>query len=73
MKSMFTVKFIKNLVYNGETIRAIGRSGSPTRVLAVQGDLDGSCSVYSLMMMLILHQKLDWEDLSDKERAKESA
>ena len=70
---MFTAKFIKNLVYNGETIRAIGRSGSPTRVLAVQGDLDGSCSVYCLMMMLIFHQKLDWEDLSDKERAKESA
>jgi len=70
---MFTAKFIKNLVYNGETIRAIGRSGSPTRVLAVQGDLDGSCSVYCLMMMLIFHQKLDWEDLIDRERAKENA
>ena len=69
---MFTVKFIKNIVFNGETIRAIGRSGSPTRVFVQQGDLDGSCSVYCLMMMLIFYKKLDWEDLTDSERAKES-
>ena len=71
--NMFTAKFIKNIIFDGVKLRAIGRSGSPTRVLAVQGDLDGSCSVYCLMMMLIFHQKLDWEDLSDKERAKENA
>ena len=69
---MFTVKFIKNIIFDGEKLRAIGRSGSPTRVLAVQGDLDGSCTIYSLMMMLIFHQKLDWEDLTDRERAKDN-
>ena len=42
-----------------------------TKVFAKQGDLDGSCSIYSLMMMLIFHQKLDWEDLIDGERAKD--
>ena len=40
--NMFTAKFIKNIIFDGVKIRAIGRSGSPTRVLAVQGDLDGS-------------------------------
>lgn len=69
---MFTPKFIKNLLFDEGRLRAVGRSGSPTRVLAVQGDLDGSCAIYSLMMMLIFHQKLDWEDLVDGERAKEN-
>lgn len=70
---MFTAKFIKNIYFNGETVRALGRSGSPTRVFAVQGDLDGSCAVYSLMMMLIFHQKLDWEDLIKRDRGKDNA
>lgn len=70
---MFTPKFIKNIIFNGNTIRAIGRSGSPTRIFATQGDLDSSCAIYSLMMMLILHQKLDWEDLIDRERGKDNS
>ncbi|MBR5053728.1 MAG: hypothetical protein IKW91_10960 [Bacteroidaceae bacterium] len=53
-------------------LRAIGRSGKSTRVFAKQGDLDGSCAIYSLMMMLIFHKKLDWEDLVDIERAEEN-
>ena len=69
---MFTAKFIKNIFLEPEGLRAIGRSGKMTRVFAKQGDLDGSCSIYSLMMMLIFHQKLDWEDLIDGERAKEN-
>jgi len=67
---MFTAKFIKNIFLEAEGLRAIGRSGKLTRVFAKQGDLDGSCGIYSLMMMLIFHQKLDWEDLIDCERAK---
>ena len=68
---MFTAKFIKNIFLEAEGLRAIGRSGKLTRVFAKQGDLDGSCTIYSLMMMLIFHQKLDWEDLIDGERAKD--
>ena len=67
---MFTAKFIKNIFLDKDCIKAIGRSGKLTRVFAKQGDLDGSCSIYSLMMMLIFHQKLDWEDLIDGNRAK---
>lgn len=68
---MFTAKFIKNIFLEKEALRAIGRSGKKTRVFAKQGDLDGSCTIYSLMMMLIFHHKLDWEDLIDGERAKD--
>ena len=69
---MFTAKFIKNIIFDGERLRAIGRSGRPTRVFAEQGDLDGSCAVYSLLMMLIFHKKLDWEDLTDRGCAKDN-
>ena len=69
---MFTAKFIKNIFLEEESIKAIGRSGKKTRVFAKQGDLDGSCSIYSLMMMLIFHKYLDWEDLIDGERAKDN-
>ena len=69
---MYTPKFIKNLFLEEGKLRAIGRSGNSSRVYAEQGDLDGSCAIYCLMMMLIFHQKLDWEDLVDDERAREN-
>lgn len=69
---MFTGKFIKNIIFDGEHVHAIGRRGSPTRVFAMQGDLDGSCSIYCLMMMLIFHQKLDWGDLTNNAEVKDN-
>ena len=69
---MFTAQFIKNIFFDGKGLKAIGRSGSLTRVFAEQGDLDGSCTVYSLLMMLIFHKKLDWEDLTNSEPAKKN-
>lgn len=66
---MFRPKFIKNISYNGERIRAIGRSGKENPVFVEQGDLDSSCGIYCLMMMLMLHKRLDREDLADKKRA----
>ena len=69
---MFTAKFIKNIFFDGRGLKAIGRSGSLTRVFAEQGDLDGSCSIYSLLMMLIFHKKLDWGDLTKSEAAKKN-
>lgn len=70
---MFTAKFINNFFFDGKGLRAIGPRGNLTRVFAQQGDLDGSCSVYCLMMMLIFHKKLDWENLTNNERAEENA
>lgn len=65
---MFTPKFIRNISFDGERLRAIGRSGKETSVFVGQGDLDGSCCIYSLMMLLILNKKLDKLDLIDKKR-----
>lgn len=65
---MFIGKFIDNLYYNGVNIRAKGKSGELCKVFAKQGQLDGACVIYSLMMMLIFQQKLDWEDLREKAR-----
>ena len=64
---MITPKIIKNLYLNGGNLQAIGRKGTLTDVYARQGTLDGACCVYSLMMLLILHKKLDWNDLRDEE------
>lgn len=64
---MIAPKIIKNLYMNGDNLQAIGRKGTLTDVYARQGTLDGACGVYSLMMLLILHKKLDWNDLIDKE------
>lgn len=68
--SMFTAKFIQNFYFDGEKLQAIGGHGILTRVFAQQGDLDGSCVIYSLMMMLIFHKMLDWDDLIDNADAK---
>lgn len=65
---MFTAKYINNIIFDGKGLRAIGPRGNLTRVFAQQGDLDGSCLIYCLMMMLIFHKKLDWEDLTNDER-----
>lgn len=67
---MFTAKFINNIIFNGETVQAIGPHGNLTRVFAQQGDLDGSCVIYSLMMILTFHEMLDWNDLTNRECAK---
>jgi len=64
---MIRPKLIKNLYLNGEKLQAIGRKGTLTNVFARQGYLDSACCVYSLMMLLILHKKLDWNDLTDEE------
>lgn len=65
---MFRAKFVDNLYYDGKYIRAKDRNGNPGKVFAKQGQLDGACVIYSLMMMLILQQKIDWKDLREKAR-----
>ena len=63
---MFTGKFIDNLYYDGVNLRAKGKSGELSKVFLKQGQLDGACVIYSLMMMLIFQQKLDWNDLKQR-------
>lgn len=70
---MFTPKFIKNLYFNGDKIQAIGRNGTLTDVFVSQGSLDSACYIYSLMMLLILHKKLDWKDLIDRKQSENNS
>ena len=72
--SMFTnIVLVANYSLVGMNIRAIGRNDKPTLVFARQGHLDGSCCIYSLMMMLIIHGLLEREDLTDLRRGEENS
>lgn len=61
---MFKIKFIDNLVFKDDKLCAEGRMGRPTAVFLRQGQLDGACGVYSLLMLLILHKRINREDLT---------
>ena len=37
-----------------------------------QGDLDGACAVYSLMMMLMIHKKVNHSDLVNRQQAQKA-
>ena len=72
--SMFTnIVLVENYFLEGMNMRAIGRNDKPTLVFARQGHLDGSCCIYSLMMMLIIHGLLEREDLTDLRRGEENS
>jgi hypothetical protein len=61
---MFKIKFINNLVFKDDKLCAEGRMGHPTAVFLRQGQLDGACGVYCLLMLLILHKRINREDLT---------
>ena len=52
-----------NIVLKEGILHTYGREGNVTRVFLRQGNLEGRCAVYSLMMLLILHGILNREDL----------
>lgn len=49
---MNSIRFIKEFFWN-EELCAHGRGKGHTELFLRQGDLDGACAVYSLMMMLL--------------------
>ena len=65
-----TINVINNIVLKDGILHAYGREGNVTRVFLRQGNLEGRCAVYSLMMLLILHGILNREDLLRKVSAK---
>ena len=67
---MQTINVINNIVLKDGILHAYGREGNVTRVFLRQGNLEGRCAVYSLMMLLILHGILNREDLLRKVSAK---
>lgn len=61
---MFAIKFIDNIILKDGYLFAEGRMGYPTKVFMRQGCLDKACGIYSLLMLLILHKKINREDLT---------
>lgn len=68
---MESIKFIKDIWYDGpdRTVYCNSRSLRASRLFVRQGDLDSSCSVYSLMMMLMIHRKVNYRELYSREEA----
>lgn len=66
---MDKITFIKDLWYDGpkECLYTHGKSSS---FFIRQGELDASCAVYSLMMMLMIHKKVTYDELTSREKAK---
>ena len=67
---MQTINVINNIVLKDGWLHAYGREGNVTRVFLRQGNLEGRCAVYSLMMLLMLHGIINREDLLRKVSAK---
>lgn len=65
---MRDIHFIDNLDFlrDGE-LTAKGSNGRPNEVFMRQGDLDTACAVYSLMMMLVMHRRVNRKDLTTRE------
>jgi hypothetical protein len=60
---MARINIIDNVVIKDGRLRVISSLGREIRVFLEQGNLEGECAVYSLMMMLIVHKIIDDIDL----------
>jgi len=60
---MFKIQFINNIVFKDGLLYALDRTDNLTRVFIRQGNLEGRCTIYSLMMMLMFHKRISREDL----------
>ena len=60
---MARINIIDNVVIKDGRLRVISSLGREKRVFLKQGNLEGECAVYSLMMMLIVHNIIDEYDL----------
>ena len=63
---MFIIKFIDNLFFRDSNLRAEGREGTTTNVFLRQGQLDRACGIYGLLMLLIIHKRINGNDLTDE-------
>ena len=60
---MTRIKIIDNIVIKEGHLRVIDSLGREKRVFLRQGNLEGECAVYSLLMMLMIHKKIYDDDL----------
>ena len=69
---MDKITFIKDIWYDGpdECLYTYGkRFLKASNFFIRQGNLDASCAVYSLMMMLMIHKKVTYGELTDRKKA----
>ena len=69
---MKPIKFIDNLSFSpdGELVSA-GSSYRGSAIFMRQGDFDGACAIYSLMMMLIMNHRINRRELVTRDKAPE--
>lgn len=60
---MTRINIIDNIVIEEGHLRVIDRLGNEKRVFLRQGYLEGECAVYSLLMMLMIHKRINDDDL----------
>lgn len=60
---MAKITIIENIVLKNGILHAVGREEKTTRVFLRQGNLEGRCAVYSLMMLLMFHKRINRDDL----------
>ena len=60
---MTKINIIDNIVIKNGRLRVIDSLGREKRAFFEQGNLEGECAVYSLMMMLIVHDIINNYDL----------
>ena len=63
---MARINIIDNVAIKDGRLRVINSLGREIRVFLEQGNLEGECAVYSLMMMLIVHKIIDDIDLRNR-------
>ena len=62
------IKLIENLHFDEQLL--CNSFGKAARPFMRQGDLDGACAIYSLMMMLILNKKVKRSELESRGKGK---
>lgn len=68
LKLMNEIHFVNDFFWDGELLsRGRGKGANP--LFARQGDLDAACAVYSLMMMLLLHKRVNRSQLESRKAA----
>lgn len=68
LKLMNEIHFVNDFFWDGELLTR-GRGRGATRLFARQGDLDAACAVYSLMMMLMLHKRVNRSQIESRKAA----
>lgn len=68
---MQPIKFIKDFYWERELVTS-GRTNNVYPLFAHQGDLDAACAVYSLMMMLMIHSRVNRPELENRQQAQKA-